>query len=135
MTLPGTARAAGVARHWVALLLEVVGCPCEVVDEALIITSELVGNAVRHTASGRPGGWITMLVVESHEGKAVRIEVIDDGGAATVPAPREPDPSEMCGRGLWLVGELSSCWGVRSAGGDRQAVWAELVTPQCEVAR
>ncbi|MEU6997693.1 ATP-binding protein [Nonomuraea sp. NPDC046570] len=120
VTLPGTARAVGVARHWGALVLEAAGCGC--VDEALIVVSELVGNAVRHTRSGGPGGKITMLIVESG-GDMVRIEVVDDG-AVSVPAPREPDSSELSGRGLWLVDELSAEWGVRVVAGDRRAVWA-----------
>lgn len=132
ITLPGTARAAGVARSWVGLLLEEAGSIC--VDDALIVVSELVGNAVRHTKSGMPGGVITMLIVESERGETVRIEVVDEG-AATVPAPREPDASELCGRGLWLVGELSAAWGVRSVGGDRRVVWAEVHNARCEVAR
>jgi len=121
VTLPGTARAAGVARHWVALVLEAAGCLG--VDEVLLVTSELVGNAVRHTRSGGPGGVILMVVKQ--EGAAVRIEVVDEG-SETVPCPRVPDGLTLSGRGLWLVEELSETWGVRAAGGRRRTVWAVM---------
>ncbi|GLW07434.1 ATP-binding protein [Microtetraspora sp. NBRC 13810] len=121
MTVPGTRMAVPVARHWVRLVLDAAGCP--VVDDALVMATELVANAVRHTRSGHPGGHLTVLIGYRGDGTA-RIEVIDEG-AATVPAPREPDhetPDES-GRGLWLVQALSREWGVRLLRGDRRGVW------------
>ncbi|MCG5215277.1 ATP-binding protein [Streptosporangium soli] len=120
VTLPGVERSVSVAREWAGVVLEAVGCVG--VDDALLVVSELVGNAVKHTESGGAGG-LVMVVVFDAGAEMVRIEVIDDG-AATVPRQREPDLESLDGRGLWLVERLSCRWGVRRVGGGRQSVWA-----------
>src|SRR6202021_2157579 len=50
-------------------------------DAATLLTSELVTNAIQHTASGAPGGTVTIVVVNVPDG--VLVEVIDDGSADT----------------------------------------------------
>ena len=50
-------------------------------DAATLLTSELVTNAIQHTASGAPGGTVTIVVVDVPDG--VLVEVIDDGSDGT----------------------------------------------------
>ena len=45
------------------------------VDDAVLIVSELATNAVRHSASGVPGGWFLLIVDLSHD--LVRVELVD----------------------------------------------------------
>ncbi|WP_329090146.1 MULTISPECIES: ATP-binding protein [unclassified Streptosporangium] len=120
ITLPGMERSVPVARHCVGAVLAAAGCAS--VDDVLLVVTELVGNAIKHTASGVPGGTLTLRVSDAGQ-KLIHIEVIDSG-SETIPEPREPDPESFGGRGLWLVGRCSKQWGVRELGGGHRAVWA-----------
>jgi anti-sigma regulatory factor (Ser/Thr protein kinase) len=84
--------------------------PCPVLDEAVLLTSELCANALQHTASGN-GGSFEVTVFRGD--RSLRIEVRDDG-AKTVPvvcmADDLDDPAEN-GRGLELVALIASRWG------------------------
>jgi anti-sigma regulatory factor (Ser/Thr protein kinase) len=90
------------ARRFVGGLLEGV-TSAGVVEAATLLASELVTNAVVH--AGSP---IVVKVVET--GASVRIEVSDSG--AGIPAVAPIDPIAEGGRGLALVRDLSSAWGV-----------------------
>lgn len=85
-------------------------------DDAQLIVSELVTNAVR------AGTEIVVLVLQVKDGR-LRIEVGDDAGG--VPTLRRRDPDAGSGRGLPLIEALATDWGVeaRSAG---KTVWAAL---------
>ncbi|TDC94955.1 ATP-binding protein [Actinomadura sp. 7K507] len=118
LLLPGMHRAAGHARRW---LRDVLG-EHPALDDAALCTSELVANALRYTESGQDG---QIRVEVCHSDKVVRIEVIDDGGAATVPHLATAAETDVCGRGLRLVAFLATDWGVtrRDQG---HAVWFEI---------
>lgn len=108
--LPGRATSASVARAFVGEVLRVAGCP--EVDEAILLVSELVANAVRHSASGwRDDGRLTVLVSDC--GKTIHVEVVDQGAVTRPRIQRAPSENAENGRGLWLVGELASSWGWR----------------------
>jgi anti-sigma regulatory factor (Ser/Thr protein kinase) len=84
--------------------------PCPVLDEAVLLTSELCANALQHTASGN-GGSFEVTVFRSD--RSLRIEVCDEG-ATTVPVVRAMDDLDElaeCGRGLELVALIASRWG------------------------
>jgi len=68
------------ARSFVGQVLG--GCPAA--DDAILLTSELVTNAITHTASGQ-GGKVMVTVYRADT--RVRVEVRDDG-SAQVPAGR-----------------------------------------------
>ena len=88
----------------------------QIEDEAMLLTSELVTNAVVHA---RSEVHLTLLPLEDR----VRIEVADSGdGALQMVAP---DPDSLSGRGLLLVQELARMWGT-SADGSRKVVWFEI---------
>ena len=99
---PGIAQQVGVARRFVGNLLD--GAPFR--DDAIMVTSELFTNAVVHTASGRPGGLVTVQVSRWLLG--ARISVTDQG-SATEPVIRDAggEPAES-GHGLYMVACLST---------------------------
>jgi anti-sigma regulatory factor (Ser/Thr protein kinase) len=90
----------------------------ELMQTVTLLVSELVTNAVRHTRARD----ITMLL-EAHT-SVVRVEV-EDAGTGFTPRTAQPDPERPDGRGLYLVDELASRWGVRRAG-VRNRVWFEI---------
>jgi ribosomal protein S27AE len=73
-------------------------------DDAALLTSELVTNAVLHSASGLPGGTVTVSV--RAENGSVRVDVIDQG---QVP-PRMAAPGGL-GKGLAIVSQLADVFG------------------------
>ncbi|WP_432141338.1 ATP-binding protein [Streptomyces sp. bgisy084] len=87
-------------------------------DDALLVLSELLTNAVRHARVSRGREIETRFSREPH---GVRIEVHD--AAQDWPQPRMPD--DCGGRGLTVVAELAACWGTEARdGGIGKAVWA-----------
>ena len=83
----------------------------------ILLTSELVTNALLY-AQGR----ITVRV-RAGEG-AVRV-VVQDGSHQPV-APRRVGADATSGRGLALVDQLSSAWGVDLVEDDGKEVWFEV---------
>lgn len=81
-----------------------------------LITSELVGNAVRHGDDA-----ITVLV--GYDGKRARVAVGD--GSRELPRSRHAGEGDVSGRGLLIVEALAADFGVcPTVGGKR--VWAEV---------
>lgn len=124
IVLPGVTWSVPVARRCAGEILAAAGH--RNVERAHLVVSELVGNAVLHTASGLSGGLVTVEIV-AVDAVTARIAVTDDG-AETVPRPREPDEVSCDGRGLMLVERMSARWGARTLGGGRRTVWAETPT-------
>lgn len=95
-----------------------------VIDEAEIVISELVANAIRH-AQPLPDGTI-------HVNWAVRDGVVEisvtDGGGPTTPAPALTSPWSASGRGLRIVRGLAHEWGVKDDVGSC-TVWVSLGGP------
>ncbi|MFK0169969.1 ATP-binding protein [Streptomyces sp. NPDC090306] len=113
---PGSpAQARRLTRAWLASW-----SVCEdTCDTATLVVSELVTNAIVHTASSR-------VLCELHDGDdLVRIAVRDEGCAPGEPRPSPQRPDEEHGRGLLLVGALSRTWGTMEHG-TGLLVWAEL---------
>ncbi|WP_234338177.1 ATP-binding protein [Streptomyces sp. NRRL F-5727] len=117
--LPARTESVSRARHLTEERLILWGCGPEIRDTAALVVSELVTNAVLHTASSR-------IVCEVREGaEALRIAVRDEGGPA---GPRIRDcGADERGRGLLIVDALCAAWGAERTGhGTAQIVWAEL---------
>jgi anti-sigma regulatory factor (Ser/Thr protein kinase) len=89
-----------------AFVKRIVG-RCPVLDEVVLLTSELCTNTLLHTASGQ-GGSFEVTVHCAHD--SVRVEVRDDG-SKTVPAVRDLDEFSEDGRGLTLVDLIATRWG------------------------
>jgi anti-sigma regulatory factor (Ser/Thr protein kinase) len=92
----------------------------QVVDEALVVVTELVGNVTRHTAGG---GELRLSLRDD----AILVEVADSSPEAPTMRPR--DARRVGGRGLQLVAAMTRRWGARAsswAGRAGKVVWAEL---------
>ena len=119
--LPFAAVGVGIARRRIAADLRAYGVAQQVIEDAEVVLSELMANAVRHArplASGR----ISAAWQVGSRGVTVSVT---DGGGDTTPAPTNASPLALGGRGLAIVAELSVDWGVR-AGPDSTTVYATL---------
>jgi anti-sigma regulatory factor (Ser/Thr protein kinase) len=88
----------------------------DLIDDAVLVVSELVTNAVQ------AGAERTVLTVRVDD-EAVTVAATDDIEA--LPQPRQPNLSDTRGRGLQIVSALCSDWGV-TPWGVGKTVWAEL---------
>jgi len=80
---------------------------CPMLDEAVLLTSELCTNTLLHTASGQGGSFEVTVRCDD---ESVRVEVRDDG-SKNVPAIRGIDEFSEAGRGLALVDLIATRWG------------------------
>jgi anti-sigma regulatory factor (Ser/Thr protein kinase) len=115
-TLPKSPAAPSLARE----LLERVRpeVPDATFDDARLLVSEIVTNAVEHV---REDGNIEFRVACANN--VLRIEVLDPGPGFT-PAPRAPNASRESGWGLHFVDEVATRWAADREG--RARVWFEL---------
>jgi anti-sigma regulatory factor (Ser/Thr protein kinase) len=95
-----------------------------VVDEAEIVVSELVSNAIRHARPLTDGNLRVHWKVKAG---VVEVEVTD-GGSDSTPRPAPRTIWAPSGRGLRIVRSLAHEWGVTE---DRNGstVWASLGGP------
>jgi anti-sigma regulatory factor (Ser/Thr protein kinase) len=108
------ARSVAQARAMIAQRLH--DLPDESLEVVLLLASELVTNAVRH-------GTGPVRVHVAWDDESVRVQVEDQ--SPEWPAVQTLDSDALNGRGLILVDDLSSGWGVR-AGGTGKTVWFTL---------
>lgn len=115
VVLVAVPEAVAAARRFVERSLP-LDADVELREDAELVVSELATNAVRHASSA-------FRLSVRQDGPGLRVAVED----ADVRSPREqkPGPDERGGRGVGIVGKLSTRWGyeVREAG---KVVWAEL---------
>lgn len=122
MSLPVDVRSASTARTLLreALTRQAVrtdaGPWSEAADSGVLMVSELVTNAVRHT--------LGLLLLEiTVSGVMLHIGVVDD--APEHPQPAKYDLTATSGRGLKIVQLLADRWGVVQHDGSK-TVWFEL---------
>ncbi|WP_323177921.1 SpoIIE family protein phosphatase [Streptomyces sp. NBC_00083] len=117
-------RSVATARAFVRDTLQGWGY-ADVVDDAVVLTSELVTNAVVHA-----GTKADVLCLRSEDG--VRVEVADRYPEREVPLIGSPtdiaSPDRENGRGLLLCAALASRWGVEYTP-TRKNVWFQLDLP------
>ncbi|MFJ2472560.1 SpoIIE family protein phosphatase [Streptomyces sp. NPDC087659] len=97
----------------------------DVVDDAVVLTSELVTNAVIHAGTAAE-----VLCLRTGEG--VRVEVADRYPEREIPmqgGSRAVHPDRENGRGLLLCAALASRWGVEYTPTHKH-VWFQLDLPQ-----
>ncbi|MGW8379088.1 ATP-binding protein [Streptomyces sp. ODS28] len=117
----GTGASVREARHLLGDLLRRCRVAQEPRDDALLVVSELVTNALCHTDSDR------VHCCAAVADDRVHLEVHDDQTTSTRPLPRVPTAEDERGRGLLLVGALAERGGTapsRYTRGD--LVWATL---------
>lgn len=84
--------------------------------DAAIVVSELATNAIDHARSG-------FVVTVSTQNGALRVSVGD--ASRDLPIARNPSPSTVTGRGLFIVAAIARSWGAERMG-DGKVVWVEL---------
>ena len=102
--------------------------PCPVLDEAVLLVSELATNAIEHTATAYEGSFhVTIYQGES----SLLIAVRDDGSDKVPMSGYEADTLAETGRGLELVELIADRW---DHYGDEHSrtVWFELSWKQRE---
>jgi anti-sigma regulatory factor (Ser/Thr protein kinase) len=87
-----------------------------VLDDAVLMVSELVTNSVLH------GGPPVVVAVDCTE-DSLQVRVRD--GSSELPARRDAEETDESGRGLALVAEMSADWGVDPLE-DGKHVWFVL---------
>jgi anti-sigma regulatory factor (Ser/Thr protein kinase) len=127
LLLPAVPAAAAASRRHVQRLLtrwQLAAC----LDTAQLLVSELVANAVTATRAlpltGFPAVWAPIELSVRRSGTSLIIEVRDPNPDR--PADRRPGLLDEDGRGLFIVGVLSSRWGHYAADGGGKVVWCEL---------
>ncbi|MFH8656620.1 SpoIIE family protein phosphatase [Streptomyces afghaniensis] len=139
-TLPGSSLAPGSARALVrAAITEWTGLGLpgaehltdRLADDALLVVSELVTNAVVH--AGTDVQLECRLEGDDKDTAALLVEVSDHhpSRAPRGGEPETPHDTPEYGRGLRLVGALSEAWGITYRTG-RKTVWARLPAGGCE---
>jgi anti-sigma regulatory factor (Ser/Thr protein kinase) len=119
-TYPGRADHVGEARRFLAGVLD----DRPVAYDAILCLSELAANAVTHSNSREPGGLFTIRASVRHRDH-VRVEVKDQGGPWVQPASTDGQH----GRGLFIVSQLASDWGISGDGRAGWTVWFEIACP------
>jgi anti-sigma regulatory factor (Ser/Thr protein kinase) len=120
---PRTLEAAGEARNFVRQVLR-SRIPSQVLDDVLLMTSELAINSARHVPSEQ-GDWLEVWV--DHNDEVLRVSVRDPG--TDFDGTDIDRAHEIGGWGLRLVSGLSSRWGVAPSSGGTD-VWFELDRPR-----
>jgi len=107
------------ARRFVAEQCEEWDC-ADVVEDAQLVVSELVTNALIH-------GQSQCELRAGLSDAALRLQVVDTG--VGMPDPQVAGEGDEHGRGLLLVSAICAAWGVEALPGGGKIVWAELMRP------
>jgi anti-sigma regulatory factor (Ser/Thr protein kinase) len=113
---PAERDAPRAARGFVADAMRRWGHSGTLLEDSVLVVSELATNAVVHARSA-------FSVVARREGSGVRLSVHDLSTAK--PVLRSAPLLAPSGRGLQLVAEITSKWGVETTSAGK-TVWAEL---------
>ncbi|QNP73109.1 ATP-binding protein [Streptomyces roseirectus] len=122
---PRTRRSVGRARDDLRRQLTRWRAGGELVDDAELLLSELVTNAVK--AKARPDKEVRVEVTLTET--ELRLEVAD--ACEELPVVRHAGEWDEDGRGLILVEALASEWGVGPREGVGKVVWAVLKLTGC----
>jgi anti-sigma regulatory factor (Ser/Thr protein kinase) len=125
-----TGLACRAAREFTGQTLHGWGLP-DVADDAAVIVSELVTNALQHGLRNLTGAAHDQVELYWWRLAAQIICMVTDPGAEP-PVMVQPDPLSEAGRGLHVVDALSATWGWTRLGACRKAVWATLPVPRAD---
>ncbi|MFJ9415061.1 MULTISPECIES: ATP-binding protein [unclassified Streptomyces] len=143
MAVPHGPAGVGMARRRMRDELLASGVQDTVVDDAVLILSELLSNSCRHArpiyengtpvygngaSHGASRGPLRESVRASWRIDAEgRLTVsVTDGGGPTRPLPATPSVTAHGGRGLAIIRSLAKDWGVRDTADGEVTVWAVL---------
>lgn len=117
LIIPPVAESLGEAREWIRVLLEMAGVDAAVIDDAQLVVTELLSNAMRHAEP-------PLELEVSLAGSDVVIEVADHS-PDLLPRELPIDHSRIGGWGIGILSALSTSWGVRIFD-DHKIVWVVL---------
>ncbi|MFV2197934.1 ATP-binding protein [Nocardiopsis sp. LOL_012] len=138
VTLPYASLSVTGARQRLCSDLRAVGIGGDRVDDASLIVSELVSNALRHasplpTPADTVGvAWRVRVDRRSEDGGWVEI-MVRDGGSSSMPRVARPSVSGLGGRGLGIVQSLAGRWGTEMDA-TTTTVWAVLDIAPADIA-
>jgi serine phosphatase RsbU (regulator of sigma subunit)/anti-sigma regulatory factor (Ser/Thr protein kinase) len=115
LVLQGEPDAVPRARHFTTSSL--VGCSSTTAEDAELLVTELVTNAVLHGAMPVA---LRLICLDDR----IRLEVEDTGRAVPVLVQQSNDA--MTGRGLALVAALATAWGIDPSPRGGKIVWVDL---------
>jgi len=104
------------ARSWLASFLRAGDVASPVIEDAVLVVSELVTNALRH-------GEGAAVVRASIRDDVIRISVTDSGDE--LPEQKRIDIGRVGGLGLHVVERVAADWGVAAFPGGK-TVWAVI---------
>ncbi|GAA2297208.1 ATP-binding protein [Streptomyces caniferus] len=138
MAVPHGPVGVGMARRRMREELLASGVQDTVVDDAVLVLSELLSNSCRHARpiyeNGSPGS-VTPDAKDTPASVRAswRIDAqgrltvaVTDGGGPTRPLPATPSVTARGGRGLAIIRSLAKDWGVRDTVAGEVTVWAVL---------
>lgn len=118
--LPNRPATAGQARVAVRRFVADLDGPPTNADDAALVVSELVANALAHSRDTGPD---IELELRARQG-VLHIEVQDH--EPRPPVLQEPALDSEVGRGLLIVDAVSSHWGWATVDGVRKRVWCDV---------
>jgi anti-sigma regulatory factor (Ser/Thr protein kinase) len=125
IVLPFEASSPAVARTRLASFLTINRASSAVIDDALIVVSEMIANAVSHGSPTDAGG---MEISWAITGDLLELSVLDAGSGGSL-KPIDFDEDSLSGRGLSIISTVADRWWVDMSQGTR--VNAELqLTPR-----
>lgn len=116
MTLPAALSSGRQARAYLRRALPSMGC-LHVLDDAALLLSEVVNNAVLHANSG-------VEVQLQRTADSLHVEVADRGAGGVL--RRDAAHLDMGGRGVALLASVADAWGATADGASGHRVWFEL---------
>ena len=119
LVLDRTVQAPALARYAIAERCEQLGVDGSVAQSLILLVSEVVSNAVRHS----PADADEPVGLDATFGQGSIRVTVTDGGDGFTPRPRDPE-SARDGYGLYLLEKVAESWGVESCGDTK--VWFEL---------
>ena len=120
LILDGDPTSAATARHFVTRALHSWRLSSLAQGDVELLTSELVGNAIRHGES-------PFTVIVEYLGDVVRVSVGD--GSPALPRRLQPGPDATGGRGIQIVHDVAEAWGATQTK-DGKRVWFQLPVPE-----
>ena len=99
------------------------------IQEAVIIASELVTNAIKHGTCLAPQNADVARVELAWQRYASRVICVVTDGSSRQPVLAAADMGAESGRGLQVVHALAAAWGWMVLGAREKAVWAAMLLP------
>jgi anti-sigma regulatory factor (Ser/Thr protein kinase) len=122
--LPALPMAAPLARSWAHGLLRAWSVPKAAAEDAALVASELVTNAVRHSEE-QVRLELALQTSDSDGASELLVEVFDR--SHRLPQMHDITTDVTAGRGLHIIESLAKDWGVREEL-EGKVVWARLST-------